>query len=145
MRTDSQSERVVHGSCVAFGPAAVLISGAAGSGKSALSLQLMALGAELIADDRTQLTVIGGTAIRASCPEAIRGRIEARGIGILAAESRSSAIVNLSVDLDTTETERLPPHRTVCILGIRIPLLHRCACDHFPASIIQYLKGGRAD
>ena len=37
-----------------------MITGASGAGKSALALQLIALGAELVADDRTELWREGG-------------------------------------------------------------------------------------
>ena len=51
----SHGETIVHASCVARDGRAVLIRGASGSGKSGLALQLMALGAGLVADDRTRL------------------------------------------------------------------------------------------
>ena len=46
---------ILHASCAAFGEKAVLIRGASGSGKSALTLELLARGANLVADDRTCL------------------------------------------------------------------------------------------
>ena len=42
----------LHGSVVAAGGRAVLITGAAGAGKTTLALEMIALGAELVADDR---------------------------------------------------------------------------------------------
>ncbi len=138
------TQTIVHASCVAFDRRAVLLRGASGSGKSALALQLMALGAVLIADDRVILGLRDG-AVFARCPASIRGRIEARGVGILAAETAETAIVQLVVDLDRQETERLPPQRETTLLGQRIPLLHAVRSAHFPAAILQYLKGGRSD
>ena len=142
MNTKRPDVEIVHGTCVAVDAAGVLIRGTSGSGKSGLALKLMALGAELVADDRTRLTAAEG-GIRADCPDAIRGRIEARGVGILAAPFRKTAFLKLAIDLDATETERLPPKRETIFFDTRIPLLHGCAFDHFPASIILYLKGGR--
>lgn len=133
---------ILHACCVAHAGRAVLISGASGAGKSALALQLMALGAGLVADDRTCLDARDGVLI-ASAPAAIRGMIEARGIGLLRAESVAHAPVRLAVDLDRAETERLPPERHTEILRCRIPLLHKVEHAHFPAAILQYLKGGR--
>ena len=120
-----------------------MILGPSGSGKSALALQLMAMGCDLVSDDRTVVTARDGVLI-ASAPEAIRGRIEARGVGLLTAAAAPSATVVLAVDLRRDETERLPPWRTHRVLDIDLPLLHRVASPHFPAAILQYLKSGRA-
>ncbi|MDJ0629750.1 MAG: HPr kinase/phosphatase C-terminal domain-containing protein [Rhodobacter sp.] len=133
-----------HASCVSLGGNAVLILGAAGSGKSALALQLMAFGAMLVADDRTEVTVPDAWPV-ASAPAAIRGRIEVRGIGILSATPAPPAPIVLAVDLDKIETERLPPERVTDILGCSIPLLHKIEGLHFASAILQYLKGGRAE
>ncbi|MGB5558400.1 MAG: HPr kinase/phosphatase C-terminal domain-containing protein [Paracoccaceae bacterium] len=134
---------ILHGSCVALGPAAVLILGASGTGKSALALELLSRGAVLVADDRTVIRSRDG-ALFASCPSAIRGRIEARGVGILAAETVASARVALAVDLDQVEDQRLPPDRCLTLEGVALPLLHSTVHGHFPAAILQYLRGGRS-
>ncbi|WP_377510984.1 HPr kinase/phosphorylase [Octadecabacter sp. R77987] len=131
----------IHASCVCVQGRGVLICGATGSGKSALALHLMALGADLVADDRTIVTKTGDV-LTATAPAAIRAMIEARGIGILNARATQAA-VHLCVDLDTTEAERLPPLRSVSVLGHAIPLLHRVPYDHFGAAILQILKHGR--
>lgn len=131
-----------HASCVALGASAVLINGPSGAGKSSLALELMSRGAILVADDSTILYSSGG-ALWARCPEPIQGRIEARGVGLLAAEFVTKCIVRLAVDLTITEKDRLPPMREITILGHVIPLLHTPAHSHFPAAILQYLKGGR--
>ena len=75
----------LHASCVALDGRGVLILGRSGAGKSSLALELMALGARLVADDRTVLHADDGAPV-ASCPPAILGKIEARGVGILAAD-----------------------------------------------------------
>lgn len=144
MTLNENPSTILHGTCVARGPAGVLILGASGSGKSALALQLIALGCELVADDQTCLSVESGV-VTASCPISIRGKIEARGVGILAATFVPAIVLRLVVDLDRTETERLPPHRTARLLGIELPLLHGIVHSHFPAAILQYLRGGRSD
>lgn len=119
-----------------------MIIGPSGSGKSALCLQLMAMGATLVADDRTVLQS-GESGILAFAPETICGLIEARGVGLLAAECCVARVV-LVVDLEQVETDRLPPHRTYNLLGQKAPLLHKVEAAHFPAAILQYLKGGRS-
>jgi HPr kinase/phosphorylase len=132
----------IHATCVALNRRGVLILGPSGSGKSALALQLMALGCALVSDDQTVLTPQDGT-LTARAPAALKGRIEARGIGILAADAISAARIVLAVDLAQAETDRLPPERRVTIHGCSIPLVHRVESAHFPAAILQYLWAGR--
>lgn len=134
--------QILHASCVSVDGSAVLIMGPSGSGKSALALELMSRGASLIADDRTIVTR-QEYGVRASCPSALVGKIEARGVGILMANPETQALVRLAVDLAVVETERLPPFRTLSILGRDVPLLHGCVHSYFPAAIMQYLKGER--
>ena len=67
----------IHASAVALDGRGLLILGAAGSGKSALALELMARGARLVSDDQVALSVEGGRLI-ARAPAAIRGRIETK-------------------------------------------------------------------
>ncbi len=132
-----------HASCVSVAGAGVLILGASGAGKSGLALQLLAMGAGLIADDRTRLRRLPAGEVLADCPEEIRGRIEVRGVGILGVAPAEPAVLRLVVDLDRPEDARLPPMRETEILGCRLPLLHNPATPHFPAAILMYLRGGR--
>jgi len=134
----------LHASCVAVGRDAVLILGAAGAGKSALALELMAFGGTLVADDRVSLAVEEGALI-ATCPPSIAGLIEARGVGILNAETQDSAHVVLVVDLDQTEVDRIPSRREVTLLGCDIPLLHRPNGIHLPSAILQWMRAGRSE
>ena len=135
-------EIILHASCVALDGRAVLIMGPSGSGKSALALQLMALGARLVSDDRTRLSTEDQSLI-ARPPASIFGRIEARGVGILAADALDAAPVVLAVDLGQQETDRLPPDREFTALGCIVPLCHGPSTCHFPAAILQYLRAGR--
>ncbi|MTH77248.1 HPr kinase/phosphorylase [Paracoccus aestuariivivens] len=135
---------ILHASCVAKNRRALLILGASGSGKSTLALQLMALGAGLVADDRTMLTK-DDLRLIADCPEAIRGRIEARGVGILNADPAGPAEVVLAVDLDRPEPDRLPPHRHIDFLGRKLPLVLGKGRDHLASALLQYLVAGRWD
>ena len=70
--------QTLHGTCVAWGDDAALIIGASGRGKSALALQLMALGCVLVADDRVVVQA-DGARLRASCPPAIVGLLVSCG------------------------------------------------------------------
>ncbi len=131
-----------HASCVAHQGKGVLICGASGSGKSGLALQLMALGAELVADDRVILKAEDGEML-ASAPAQIAGKIEARGIGILNAKALPSAPVHVVIALDHAEKARLPEQYTITRLGITLPLLFRVDSPHFPSAIVHYLHHGR--
>lgn len=133
---------ILHATTVALAGRGVLILGPAGSGKSSLALDLMALGAGLVADDRTELTAAGGV-LTATCPTALRGLIEARGIGILRAEPAGPVALALAIDLSQTETARLPAARQIVLLDVALPLLHKVATPHFAAGIRQYMLGGR--
>ncbi len=68
--------------------------------------------------------------------------IEARGVGLLAADVVPSARVVLAVDLSQVEANRLPPPRETVIAGHAVPVL-RVESSHSPAAILQYLKAGR--
>lgn len=131
----------IHASCVALGDKGVLIGGKSGSGKSALTLQLMAFGAELVSDDRTVLHPTKPQGLRASAPAPISGLIEARGVGLLRARVRADVALCLMVDMDRTETQRLPEPHVVTLQGIDLPCLYKVDAPHFPAAILQYLKG----
>ena len=133
-----------HATCVAVGGRGLLILGASGSGKSALALRLLALGAVLVADDRVDLCR-RGDAVMARAPAALAGLIEARGVGILYAPSLPEARVGLIVDLDREETLRLPPRRTATMCGIAVDLVFGLPQGHFAFALLQYLAHGRAE
>ncbi|MBT0959223.1 serine kinase [Alphaproteobacteria bacterium KMM 3653] len=138
-------QTILHATCVAFGPRAVLITGASGTGKSSLGLALLAAGGALISDDRTALQR-RGESLLASCPAAaIHGRIEARGMGILMAPAQDSAEVALVVDLNApAETQRLPPPRNTRICDVTLPLFFRPEGAHFAHALALYLSHGPA-
>lgn len=133
----------MHASTVAIAGKAVVIRGASGSGKSSLALQLMSLGAHLIADDRTVVERSSEARLIASCPSTIRGQIEARGIGILAADPAPPCIISLVVDLDQIESERLPHRHKTEILGVLVECIHKSDSPHFAAAVLQYASGVR--
>lgn len=134
---------VIHASCVKVGERAVLILGASGAGKSTLALALMATGGMLVADDRTLIRRTGGLLV-ADCPAAIRGRIEARGIGILRAEAAGATPVGLIVDLDRREDRRLPPPRHVRLAGVVLPLVPGPLHPGLAAGVRQFALCGLA-
>lgn len=103
---------------------------------------MMALGAKLVGDDRVTLS-LSENAIIATVPGPISGLIEARGIGLLNAPSCGPVPVVCVVDLDQTETIRMPPERQIDFLGQTLTLLFKVNAPHFAAGLIQYLKQGR--
>jgi HPr kinase/phosphorylase len=112
-----------HGTCIAIDGEAVLLRGQPGSGKSDLALRLIDAGARLVADDETELSRSGNDIV-AQAPAAIAGRIEIRGVGILACPSIAAAPLRLVVDLvPATEIERLPEALSCLYLAQSIPLL----------------------
>jgi HPr kinase/phosphorylase len=112
-----------HGTCIAIDGKGVLLRGRPGSGKSDLALRLIDAGARLVADDQTELTRRGDE-IMARAPASIAGRIEIRGVGILACPSIATAMLHLVVDLvPAGAVERLPEAQTCTYEGRAIPLL----------------------
>lgn len=137
------TETVLHASCVSVDGRGLLILGRSGAGKSSLAIRLVALGAALVSDDRTRVTVALGRLV-ASCPTpAQSGLIEARGIGLLRAPSVDRAELAAAIDLDQPEPDRLPPFRTVTILGCALSLVLHPQNDHFPDALMLYLRYGR--
>ncbi|KEP69178.1 serine kinase [Thioclava dalianensis] len=134
----------IHATAVALdAERGVLIRGASGSGKSQLALRLMAFGARLVSDDRTDLRSDDAGQLIASAPPELAGRIEARGVGILRADALSQARVTLCVDLDRIEDQRLPPYRKDRVLGVALPLVLQLQNGHLDVAILQFLKEGR--
>jgi len=83
--------------------------------------------ARLVSDDRTRITVRAGRLL-AQAPEAIAGRIEVRGVGILRTDYETSVVVRLVVDLSTDAPPRLPPEgaETIALCGVMVPRIrHR--------------------
>lgn len=138
----AQSE-TLHASCVSYQDKGVLILGPSGSGKSSLALRLIAMGAQLVADDQTILTPDLQGRLIATCPKPLSGMIEARGLGLLSAPCVPSAPVSLVIDMGTPETDRLPPHRKITLSGISLDLVLQSQNDHFPAAVLVYLAFGR--
>ena len=88
----------VHASCVAIDGTGVLLCGPSGSGKSDLALRLLDGGAQLVADDRTDLTGRDG-GVWATSPAEIAGLIEVRGVGVLRLDAIDGIGLGLVVNL----------------------------------------------
>lgn len=122
MNKPSLSSETLHASCVALSGRAILIAGRSGAGKSDLALRLIDRGARLVSDDYTMLRRVGGTLL-ASAPANIEGKIEVRGIGVVAFEQLEDVPVCLAIDLDRA-VERLPdPQDTLVVAGVKVPVI----------------------
>jgi HPr kinase/phosphorylase len=129
----------IHATTVVVNGHAVVIMGRSGSGKSALALQLIAMGAMLVADDQTLIDVQDGE-LWASRPQSLPNKIEARGIGLLTVKMGARSKIALTIDLDTSQTDRLPQPDTITIHGQKITVWRKVEGPHFPAAILVYLS-----
>lgn len=133
----------LHATSVSVAGRGLLILGPSGSGKSSLALQMIALGAKLVADDRTRLHR-DGDEVMLSCPPALAGLIEARGLGLLRAPAHPPCPLTLAADLGAPEAARLPERREIEFLGRSFPLVGGVDGPHFPAALMLHLTSGRA-
>jgi serine kinase of HPr protein (carbohydrate metabolism regulator) len=116
------SSETLHASTVALDGRAVVISGPSGSGKSDLALRLLDRGFALVSDDQT-IVRRRGERLLASAPPTIAGKLEIRGVGIVAMSHVDDVPVALLVEL-TSDIQRLPDDdRERPVLGIPLPLI----------------------
>jgi HPr kinase/phosphorylase len=134
---------IVHATTIAIDGVGLLIEGPSGSGKSGLALQLLAIGASLVADDRTVLTRPDPGPPIAAAPPRLLGLIEARGIGLLRAPPAGAARVAAVLLMDQAEVERMPPDRTRGVLGYPLVELRRVDAPWFPAALVLWLRARR--
>jgi serine kinase of HPr protein (carbohydrate metabolism regulator) len=96
---------------------AVLLLGEAGAGKSDVALRLIAMGARLLCDDQT-LLFAEGDKLFAESVSSLHGRMEIRGVGIVALEAAGPAPVILAVMLNAhAEIPRLPESLRYALSG----------------------------
>lgn len=112
----------VHASCVAVEGRGLLILGPSGAGKSTLALQMIGLGARLVADDRVHLAQSAGRLI-ASAAASLEGLLEARGLGLLRLGFLAQAEVVLVADFEQTSRSRLPQRCVTTITDVTLPLI----------------------
>lgn len=141
---EGRDTAIIHASCVAVEGRGVLIVGSSGAGKSALALQMMALGADLVADDRVELRD-GEDQVMADAAPNIRGIIEARGVGLLQASPIGPVSISYVVDMDQPEPARLPEPVLVRVLRQTVPLLRAHGVPNLAGALMQLTKMGRVD
>lgn len=135
----------LNGTGVAVGDRGILILGAPGTGKSGLALNLLALGAELVADDGLWLDHADGLP-RITRPARSPDLIEARGIGLIrAGATRPTVPLAIMVDLDRAESERLPPRRLVATGEALRPLILGAGHNTLAPALVLMARHGRAE
>jgi len=98
----------------------VLIEGPPGAGKSDLALRCLDAGFCLAADDRVALWVSGGR-LFGRAPDSLAGRLEIRGLDVVAVPALPLAEVALVMRCGAPE--RIPEPSFAEILGVSIPLI----------------------
>jgi len=134
---------LLHGTAVAIGNGGLLILGPSGSGKSHLALEMIALGASLVSDDRVWLSKTG-EALQLEAPEQIKGYIEASGLGLLASEPKTPVPLKYCLDLSVENKMRLPFMSEETRLGLQVSILPGKPLVPHAAALIVLLKNGFA-
>ena len=134
----------VHGTAIAVNERGLLIIGASGSGKSGLGLELICLGAQLVADDQVLLSQ-SNTGVCMHAPHSITNQIEARFVGIITSPAVRFADLHYVVDLDATCSNRLPERETVVVLGQSVPFLRGGGVPNLAASLFILLRNSWAN
>jgi HPr kinase/phosphorylase len=118
---------------------AVMIIGKSGAGKTALMLEMMALGAEFIGDDQVFVEI--GEDITIHPHSNAKGRLEMRGVGIFETKSRAQAKLELVVNLDQEPSTRLPQKQHFEIGDSLLPKIDGKGVHHLASFLYLFLKG----
>ena len=139
----SAGRGVVHATSVAFAGKGILIGGQSGAGKSSLALQMLALGADLISDDITQVTPMRPAPLLSPAPR-IAGHIEARGLGLLALPFVEDVPLHFAIWLLPPETrgERLPSAQEIDLFGAPTHLFTTSLAPHLGSALMLCLRSG---
>ncbi|MFM8646887.1 MAG: HPr kinase/phosphorylase [Methylocystis sp.] len=137
----------IHANALIVGTKGLLLRGPSGSGKSALTLALIAQSRQtnnfacLVADDRVQIEAVNGRLI-ARPHEKIAGLIEARGLGLITLPHLEACVLHALIDLATPDQppKRLPEDsdKTAQLMGIELPRLVVDAHEWTAVTLINY-------
>ena len=123
----------VHATALELGGKGVLIRGPSGCGKSDLALRCLAVApsdlitwpARLVCDDQVELRA-GPAGLHIEAIDAIYGKLEVRGLGIVEITALTRAVaLCLVVDVAACrdEVERMPEPTHTLVMGVRVPRL----------------------
>lgn len=130
-------QKQIHGTSIFYRGKGVLLLGEAGSGKSDLALRLIDLGAILIADDQTILTLKNDIIIL-TCPPTIKSKFEIRGIGIVEVPSIKSCQLDVVFQLKSyNEIQRFPDNSQITFFEQKTPYYE---IDPFELSVIAKIN-----
>jgi serine kinase of HPr protein (carbohydrate metabolism regulator) len=142
-----QGPNFIHANALIVGAKGLLLRGPSGSGKSALTLALIAQARQankfacLVADDRVQIEAINGRII-ARPHEKIAGCIEARGLGLITLPYLEACVLHAIIDLACPDQpqKRLPDEsdKITQLMGIQLPRLVIAAHDWTAVTIINH-------
>jgi len=152
MSLTSPERASIHANELLFGETGVWIRGPSGSGKSALTLDMIALAtllgdfASLIADDQVLLERRNGRLLARPHPR-IAGMIEARGMGVLDRQFEPCGVIHALVALTTADRlARVPEDaaETTTLLDVSLPT-GRVASENARATtlIIEFIQSVR--
>lgn len=138
---------IVHATCIArhgaSGWRGALLFGPSGAGKSDLALRALEAGWRLVSDDYSAVWRSGGT-LWATAPSALRGKIEARGLGILPVPALRLAAIDLAVKCQDETPERLPDPEVVALEGLALPCVRLRAVEASAVSKLSHALAERA-
>ena len=119
------SQEIRYATSVAIDGYGLMIEGASGAGKSSLAIEMIALGARLIADDQTVISkpVIENSTPLLSAPKSLRGLIEIRQIGLVKYSSKESAPLIGIIKLHDITSSRMPDPSYEEIYSTLIPVI----------------------
>lgn len=137
----------LHANAVALGEKGLLLRGPSGCGKSALSLALIARCraqgdfARLVGDDRVMIEAVNGRIIARPHP-AIHGKMEVRGLGLVALDYEPACAIDAIVDLCAPgETPARYPEeaaKSAVLLGVALPRLATPDCGDVSVERIAF-------
>jgi len=137
-RSTDPNQLILHATAVSARGRALVLGGPSGVGKARLALELMAYGAELIADDMVHIRKGAEGVIAAAVSDAPSG-IELRHIGIAPARLAAPAPVLACVDLRPIDVARLPDPEFVTLLGVPVRLIQTSREGPFAPALWHYL------
>ena len=139
--SNNSSSVLLHATALAVGENGLLILGPSGAGKSYLAVEMLALGADLISDDRVWLRN-DGPRLMLHPAEPLAGRIEVRGLGLISCPMRPCVPLKYCLDLSLISEARLPFSLEVTKLGHRILVLPGGPVLPQAAALMLLVKNG---